>query len=139
VCSLRCGDGSQGTLTYLAKGDKSFSKERIEVFGDGCVAVLEDFRRLELVRGGKHQTVRSLFRQDKGHKAEWAAFLTAIQTGSQSPIPFHEIVNTMRATFALEESRCLGQAVAVKDSRYEITGEEDRSHSPAPEGFDQAS
>jgi len=139
VCSLRFADGSQGTLTYLANGDKSFSKERIEVFGGGRVAVLEDFRRLELVRGGKHQTVRSLFRQDKGHKAEWAAFLTAIQTGSQSPIPFHEIVNTMRATFALEESRCLGQAVAVKDSRYEITGEEDRSHSPAPEGFDQAS
>ncbi len=48
VCSLRFANGSQGTISYLANGDKSFSKERIEVFGGGTVAVLEDFRRLEL-------------------------------------------------------------------------------------------
>ena len=50
VCSLRFPDGSQGTISYLANGDKSYSKERIEVFGGCAVAVLEDFRRLELVR-----------------------------------------------------------------------------------------
>ena len=113
VCSLRFADGSQGTISYLANGDKSYSKERIEVFGGGNVAVLEDFRRLELVRGGKKRVFRSLLRQDKGHRGEWEAFVAAIQTGAESPIPFREIVNTMLATFALEESRCLGQAVAV--------------------------
>jgi hypothetical protein len=91
-----------------ANGDKSYSKERIEVFGGGNVAVLEDFRRLELVRGGKKRVFRSLLRQDKGHRGEWEAFVTAIQTGASSPIPFREVVSTMLATFALEESRCLG-------------------------------
>jgi predicted dehydrogenase/threonine dehydrogenase-like Zn-dependent dehydrogenase len=114
VCSLRFADGSQGTITYLANGDKSFSKERLEVFGGGSVAVLEDFRRLELVRGGKKRLFRSLLRQDKGHCCEWEAFATAIQTGSESPIPFREIVTTMLATFALEQSRCIGQPVAVR-------------------------
>jgi predicted dehydrogenase/threonine dehydrogenase-like Zn-dependent dehydrogenase len=113
VCSLRFADGSQGTIGYFANGDKSFSKERIEVFGGGGVAVLEDFRRLELVRGGKKRVFRSLLRQDKGHRGEWEAFVAAIQTGSESPIPFREIVNTMLATFALARSRCIGQPVAV--------------------------
>ncbi len=114
VCSLRFANGSQGTISYLANGDKSFSKERIEVFGGGNVAVLEDFRRLELVRGGKKRLFRSLLRQDKGHRGEWEAFVASIRNGTESPIPFREIVSTMQATFALEESRCLGRPVAVK-------------------------
>ena len=102
VCSLRFPDGSQGTISYLANGDKSYSKERIEVFGGGNVAVLEDFRRLELVRSGKKRVFRSLMRQNKGHRGEWKAFVTAIQTGAESPIPFRELVSTTLATFALE-------------------------------------
>jgi predicted dehydrogenase/threonine dehydrogenase-like Zn-dependent dehydrogenase len=115
VCSLSLADGSQATISYLANGDKSFSKERIEVFGGGRVAVLEDFRRLELIRGGKRRVVRSVLRQDKGHRGEWAAFIAAIQSGAEPPIPFREIVHTMLATFALEKSRCLGRTVAIRD------------------------
>jgi predicted dehydrogenase/threonine dehydrogenase-like Zn-dependent dehydrogenase len=131
VCSLRFADGSQGTISYLANGDKSFSKERIEVFGGGRVAVLEDFRRLELVRDGKKNVVRSFLRQDKGHRGEWEAFAAAIRNGRESPIPFGEIVDTMLATFALEESRCSGQPVAVKGLGQDGT--------PAADGFDRAS
>jgi predicted dehydrogenase/threonine dehydrogenase-like Zn-dependent dehydrogenase len=117
VCSLRFSDGSRGTISYLANGDKSYSKERIEVFGGGGVAVLEDFRRLELVRGGKKRVFRSFLRQDKGHRGEWEAFVAAIQCGKQSPIPFREILISTMATFALEQSRCLGRPVAVKEVR----------------------
>jgi predicted dehydrogenase/threonine dehydrogenase-like Zn-dependent dehydrogenase len=132
VCSLRFADGSQGTISYLANGDKAYSKERIEVFGGGSVAVLEDFRRLELVRGGKKSVFRSRLRQDKGHRGEFEAFVRAIQTGSESPIPFREIVGTMLATFALEESRCLGRPVTVRklSSERQVTD---------ADGFDQAS
>jgi predicted dehydrogenase/NADPH:quinone reductase-like Zn-dependent oxidoreductase len=132
VCSLRFADGSQGTISYLANGDKSYSKERIEVFGGGNVAVLEDFRRLELVSAGKKRVFRSRLRQDKGHRGEFEALVTAIQTGSPSPIPFPEVVSTMLTTFALEESRCLGQPVAVKEIF--IGGQV-----PDASGFDQAS
>jgi predicted dehydrogenase len=132
VCSLRFADGSQGTISYLANGDKSYSKERIEVFGGGSVAVLEDFQRLELVRRGKKSVFRSPLRQDKGHRGELEAFVSAIQTGSHSPIPFREIVTTMLTTFALEESRCLGQPVTVKDLL--LDGQANDAS-----GFDQAS
>jgi predicted dehydrogenase/threonine dehydrogenase-like Zn-dependent dehydrogenase len=113
ICSLRFADGSLGTISYLANGDRAYSKERIEVFGGGSAAVFEDFRRLELIRGGKKKTSR-LLRQDKGHRHEWEAFTHAICVGSESPISFREISASMLATFALEESRCLGQPVAVK-------------------------
>lgn len=113
VCSLRFANGSLGTISYLANGDRSYSKERIEVFGGGATAVLEDFRRLELVQGGKKRVVRSLLRQDKGHRDELEAFVEAIRRGGESPTPFHEIATSMLATFALEKSRCLGQSVTV--------------------------
>jgi predicted dehydrogenase len=132
MCALRFADGSQGTISYLANGDKSYSKERIEVFGGGNVAVLEDFRRLELIRGGKKRVFRSPFRQDKGHRGEFEAFIAAIQTGAESPIPLREIVSTMLTTFALEESRRLGQPVAVKGT---VTS--DRAADTS--GFDRAS
>jgi predicted dehydrogenase/threonine dehydrogenase-like Zn-dependent dehydrogenase len=114
ICSLQFAEGSQGTISYVANGDKSYSKERIEVFGGGRVAVLEDFRRLELVRDGRKQIVRTVLRQDKGHRGEWEAFAAAIRTGAISPTPLGQIVSTMMATFALEQSRCLGQSIAVK-------------------------
>jgi predicted dehydrogenase/threonine dehydrogenase-like Zn-dependent dehydrogenase len=114
VCTVRFANGSQGTISYLANGDKSYSKERVEVFGGGAVAVLEDFRRLELVNQGRKQVFRSMWRQDKGHVGEWNAFVTAIRSGSDSPIPLAEIVNSMRATFALEDSRSSGQTISIR-------------------------
>jgi predicted dehydrogenase/threonine dehydrogenase-like Zn-dependent dehydrogenase len=132
ICSLQFADGSGGTITYLANGDKSYSKERVEVFGAGRVAVLDDFRRLELIRGGRKRVFRSPLRQDKGHRGEWEAFAAAIRNGSQSPILFSEIVNTMMATFALEESRCLGMPVRVKQLSTD-------AELPEAGGFDQAS
>ncbi|HUM04682.1 MAG TPA: bi-domain-containing oxidoreductase [Terriglobales bacterium] len=114
VCSLRFADGSHGTVSYLANGDKAYSKERLEVFGGHAVAVLEDFRQLDLVRQGHKQTFRTRFRQDKGHRGEWEAFAAAVRNGSASPIPLAEIVATMQATFALEESRASGQPVVIR-------------------------
>lgn len=114
IGSLHFADGSQGTISYLANGDKSYSKERIEVFGGGAVAVLEDFRRLETVSQGRKQVVRSLWRQDKGHRGEWKAFVEAVRTGADSPLSLGEIASTMLATFALKESLSTGQAISVE-------------------------
>ena len=113
ICSLRFADGSQGTISYLANGDKSYSKERLEVFGGGRVAMLEDFRRLELIKQGRKQVLQSRFRQDKGHRSEWSAFVDAIRSGKESPIPFGQILTSMLATFRLDESRSLGRSLSV--------------------------
>jgi predicted dehydrogenase len=113
VASLRFANGSQGTIAYLANGDKSFSKERVEVFGGGAVAVLEDFRRLELVRHGKRQTVRAGWHQDKGHRGECEALAGAVREGQPVPIPFDQIVGATLGTLRIQESLRLGRPMPV--------------------------
>ncbi len=107
-------DGSLGVVDYLANGDRSLPKERLEVFCGGRVAMLDDFRSLELVRDGK-RTVRRLSAQDKGWRDEWQAFSAAITQGGQPPIPYEQLVGVTRATFAAVESLRVGGLVPVEN------------------------
>jgi predicted dehydrogenase/threonine dehydrogenase-like Zn-dependent dehydrogenase len=117
VATIDFSDGSIGTITYVANGDQSFSKERLEVFAGQSVAVLDDFRVLTLVRGGRSQTFRSRFRQDKGHRGEWQAFVQAIRTGAAAPIPFTDIVNTTLTTLEIVEAVRTGERRIIDNQR----------------------
>jgi predicted dehydrogenase len=112
--TLRYPDGSVGTVSYLANGDKSFPKERVEVFCGGRVATLDDFRALELVRDGKRETVRSRLSQDKGHAAAWKAFLEAVRAGGAPTIPYEQLLGVTAATFAAVEALSSGETVPVR-------------------------
>lgn len=101
---LRFPDGSLGIVTYLANGDKTVSKERVEVFCAGKVAVLDDFRNLTLTRDGKSRKIHSPWSQDKGHFNAWQFFLQSIKTNASSPIPFQDIWGVTAATFAAVEA-----------------------------------
>lgn len=94
-------DGSIGVLDYLANGDKSFPKERLEVFCGGKIAVLDDFRRLETVQNGQRREKSGS--QDKGHLAEMQALTRAILTGVP-PIPYEQLIGVTQASFAALES-----------------------------------
>jgi predicted dehydrogenase len=113
VASFKFANGTLGTISYLANGDKSASKERVEVFGGGSVAILEDFRRLELVRNGRKQTTRSRWGQDKGHKAEMQAFVDALRGKTPPPILWEEIVGSTLATLRLQNSFQAGQPLTI--------------------------
>jgi predicted dehydrogenase len=112
--ALRFAGGSVGTITYVANGSRAFPKERVEVFGGGQVAVLEDFRRLELAAGGRKRTYRSWLRQDKGHRSEWEAFEGAIQSGGLPPIAYADLFAVTQASFAAVESLRRGERIRVK-------------------------
>jgi len=118
VIGLQYADGSRATITYVANGDRSFSKERLEVFGGGAVAVLDDFRRLELIRHGRKQVFRSRLRQDKGHRGEWQAFAAAVRSGGEGPISFADIVSTTLSTLRIVDSRSCGQSVVVGSAAF---------------------
>ena len=113
LVQLKFADGSCGTISYLVNGDRAYSKERVEVFGGNAVAILEDFRRLELVRHGRKKVLRTHFRQDKGHRAEIATFFEAIRAGLESPIAFSDIVSTTLATLRAAESRTTGRSSMI--------------------------
>ena len=118
---LEFANGSQGTIIYVANGDKAHSKERVEVFGGGGVGVLEDFRELELSRDGRKQSERSRLGQEKGHRAEWEAFLKTLRSGGPAPIPFEEIAAVSLATLRSLHSRRIGEPVTVDTSDFLAT------------------
>jgi predicted dehydrogenase/threonine dehydrogenase-like Zn-dependent dehydrogenase len=107
-------DGSAASVLYLANGDKSLPKEYIEVFCAGKTAVLEDYRRLSLIKGGKKLT-SSEGARDKGHKSEMNAWIEAIQNGKPEPVPFSEAAVATRASFAILDSITSGNAVGVSE------------------------
>jgi predicted dehydrogenase len=94
---LRFADGSIGTVHYLANGSKSFPKERVEVFAQGRVLQLDNYRRLTGF-GWPGFKKMNLWSQDKGQKACAAAFVQAVASGGASPIPFEELIEVGRAT-----------------------------------------
>ncbi len=104
-------DGSIGVVDYLANGDKSFPKERLEVFCAGRVAVLDDFRTLELVHDGRRSVTRKA--QDKGWHSEWLNFTRCITEGRQPPIPYEQLIGVTKATFAAVESLRTGKTILV--------------------------
>ena len=96
---LTFADGSIGTIHYLANGSKSFPKERIEIFSAGKVMSCDNFRKsVEIGGKGKHKTSS----QDKGHKAELKAFVDAIASGNDWPIPADELLEVSRVTIDVD-------------------------------------
>lgn len=88
---LAFANGSIGTVNYLANGSKALAKERLEVFANGGVLQLDNFRAL---RGYGWPGFRSerLWRQDKGQGDCAQAFVDAISTGSGDKlISFEEL------------------------------------------------
>ena len=97
---LGFADGSIGTVHYFANGSKAFPKERLEVFAQGRVLQLDNFKKLRAF-GWPGFTRMNLWQQDKGQRACAAAFLDAIRAGEPSPIAFDDIVDVTRSTIAL--------------------------------------
>lgn len=96
--TLKFADGSVGTVHYFANGDKSFPKERLEVFTAGRILQLDNFRQMTGYGwpGFKGMALRQ---QDKGHANELTKFIQAVKQGSGSPIPFEELMEVTEATF----------------------------------------
>ena len=106
-------DGSIGSIDYLANGDPAVGKERLEVFSAGKVAVLDDFRILDLIQNGKRRTFRSRLRQDKGHSAEWLAFQSAVSGIGSYPIPYNQLYGVSSASILSVEALRSGDTISI--------------------------
>lgn len=101
-------DGSHGTVHYFANGAANFPKERVEVFAAGGVLQLDNFRKLKGYSWPGFKKM-DLWRQDKGQSDCCAEFLSAIESGTESPISPQEIFEVARAS--IEAARQLREQV----------------------------
>jgi predicted dehydrogenase/threonine dehydrogenase-like Zn-dependent dehydrogenase len=100
VATARFEDGSVATLTYTALGSSDHPKEQMEVFVDGKVIALDDYRRLTV--SGAGASGLSTRTPSKGQREELEALGTAISTGGEWPIPFWQQVQATEIAFAVE-------------------------------------
>lgn len=99
---LRHASGAISTLNYFANGHRDHPKERVEVYAQERVLVLDDFRE---TRGSGFRGFHRLkTRPDKGHAAQFAAFARLVREGGPPLMPWTEIKNGARATLAISES-----------------------------------
>jgi predicted dehydrogenase/threonine dehydrogenase-like Zn-dependent dehydrogenase len=101
VATVRYEDGSVCSLTYCALGSSAFPKESMEVFVDGLVLSLDDYRSLK-VWGGKHGGWQGAA-PDKGHAQELAALAEGVRSGKWA-IPLAEQIAATRISFTVQEA-----------------------------------
>lgn len=98
---LELADGSLATIAYRTSGPKSFPKERVEIFCEGRALVIDNWRALHGYDWPGVKRARPWAGQDKGHRAEVAAFLEAVRSGADAPIPFADLVSVTETALAL--------------------------------------
>jgi predicted dehydrogenase/threonine dehydrogenase-like Zn-dependent dehydrogenase len=102
IITLKYANGSQAVINYFANGSKAYSKERIEIHAQEKTLILDNFRKLE---GFGFKNFSSLSKtQDKGHEAQFVAFMNLVKNGGKELIPFEDLINTTEASFAAIES-----------------------------------
>jgi predicted dehydrogenase/threonine dehydrogenase-like Zn-dependent dehydrogenase len=113
VIVARFDNGSVASIGYFAGGDKGLAKERIELFGSGRAAVIDDFKAVTLSKDGRARS-HKISRRDKGHSAEIEAFFSAVRRGGPPPIPYSSLLNVSWASLAVMESLRTGFPVDVQ-------------------------
>ena len=112
VVMLTFRDGSVGTILYTAKGGKSFSRERFEVFGDDTAAVIEDFRRGQVVQGGTKKSWQQ-WSLNLGYEAELKAFFQEPWLPDQAQAQFISSIASTRSTLKAQEALTRGVGLRI--------------------------
>jgi polar amino acid transport system substrate-binding protein len=126
--TIEFGDGSVGSITYTSAGDGAYPKERVEIFGEGSVGVIENFRRTTLFKGGKKYSYRHSG-SSKGHPEEVEAFTEALRSGRPMPISRKELTCVTLSTFKMVESLQTNRPMKVEfaETGEEVSGQEERT------------
>jgi predicted dehydrogenase/threonine dehydrogenase-like Zn-dependent dehydrogenase len=99
VATVRYQDGSVCTLTYTAMGARDYPKERAEIFADGKVLTLDDYKSLT-VAGGSGDWKASVI--EKGQLEELRALAEAFRAGGNWPISMEEQLAATRVSFKVQ-------------------------------------
>lgn len=108
---LKYENGSSGVINYFSNGSKTYSKERVEVYSQERTLVLDNWRKLNGYGFRGFKKMKS--KMDKGHKSQFKLLAAQVNGEGEALIPFDEIVNTTKASFAAIESLKTGSWILV--------------------------
>ena len=108
---VKMENGSSGVVNYFANGAKSYSKERVEVFSQEKVLIMDNF--IKTSGYGVKGFSKLITKLDKGHKTQFAQIIEKLNKGSVQLIPYEELINVTKASFAAIESMKKGAWITV--------------------------
>ncbi|GLI54139.1 MULTISPECIES: bi-domain-containing oxidoreductase [Thermodesulfovibrio] len=109
---IKFRDGSVGNIFYSSSGDKSFSRERIEVYSEGKTLIIEDFKNSYFWLGGRTKKFKTL-NQEIGYKEELSHFISVIKGSEKPKITYDEIYYSTLTTFKINESISKGTVIQI--------------------------
>lgn len=109
-------DGSIGTINYFGNGAKNYPKETMEIFSEGRVLRLDNFRNLYGYgfKGFRKLKTRSM---DKGHQTQFKTFVDKVCNGGKPLMTIDEMLNVTFASFAAVASANEGRVICL-DQEY---------------------
>jgi predicted dehydrogenase/threonine dehydrogenase-like Zn-dependent dehydrogenase len=110
---LKYENGSTGVINYFSNGSKAYSKERLEVYSQDRTLIMDNFRKTEAFGFKGFSKLKT--KLDKGHKNQFHQLISQTKNGGPALIPFEEIVNTTKASFAAIESLKSNAWVIIQD------------------------
>lgn len=110
---LKFENGSNAVINYFANGAKSYSKERVEVYKQEQTWIMDNFRSTKGYGVKGFSNIKT--KMDKGHQQQFRLLIERLKNGGETLIPFEEIVNTTKASFAAIESLKSNAWVKIDD------------------------
>lgn len=109
---LKLENGSTAVINYFSNGSKAYSKERVEVFTQERTLIMDNF--IKTVGYGFKGFKKLKTKLDKGHKNQFSTIVAKAQKGEGIElIPYNELINVTKASFAAIESLKTGNWVKV--------------------------
>ncbi|MHA1380801.1 MAG: Gfo/Idh/MocA family protein [Candidatus Helarchaeota archaeon] len=102
VITLKYKDGTICSLTYTALGNSQYPKEFCQIYFDGKIIIINDYKKLEGY-GFKLKEIKSL-KPDKGQFEELIEFSKYLRGELQMPIPLWQLVQTTEISFRVEKT-----------------------------------
>ncbi len=109
---LKMENGSSGVINYFSNGAKSYAKERLEVFSQEKVLIMDNF--IKTSGYGVKGFSKLKTKLDKGHKSQFGQIVEKIKQGSVELIPYEDLINVTKASFAAIESLKQGAWINLK-------------------------
>ena len=109
---VKMQNGSTGVINYFSNGAKSYAKERFEVFSQEKVLIMDNFMKTNGYGVKGFSKLKTKI--DKGHKTQFSRIVENIKQGSVALIPYSELINSTKASFAAIESLKQGTWINLK-------------------------
>lgn len=99
VVSLKYNDGSVCTLTYTSMGDKAYMKESCDVFFDGQILTMNNYKEVVHHNG---KGIKSHACSGKGHLEELQSLYDGLSSNSSWPISLEDQITATEISFQVE-------------------------------------